>query len=52
MRMNLRMMYYGKKMATEGHPLNDRMTAQANEFMESQISDPELREKVRPTSKC
>ena len=50
--MNLRMMFYGRRMATDGDPLNDQMTAQAVKFMESQISDPVLREKVRPNSKC
>ena len=50
--MNLRMMYYGKVMATDGTPENDMMTRQAINFMESQIEDPELREKVRPYSKC
>jgi hypothetical protein len=52
LRMNLRMMRYGKKMATDGHPENDVMTKKAVEFMESQIRDPQLREKVRPNSKC
>ncbi|OAL45651.1 FAD/NAD(P)-binding domain-containing protein [Pyrenochaeta sp. DS3sAY3a] len=51
MRMNLRMMKMGRKMATDGDPVNDAMTAQAVKFMESQISDPELREKLRPYSK-
>ncbi|KAJ9633606.1 hypothetical protein H2204_006812 [Knufia peltigerae] len=51
MRMNLRMMRYGRKMATDGDPLNDAMTKQAVKFMESQIADPVLREKVRPYSK-
>ena len=50
--MNLRMMYYGRAMATDGTDLNDQMTRTAVTFMESQISDPELREKVRPNSKC
>lgn len=50
--MNLRMMRYGRKMATDGDPLNDAMTKQAVKFMESQIADPVLREKVRPYSKC
>ena len=50
--MNLRMMKHGRKMATDGDPLNDEMTEQAVKFMESQISDPVLREKVRPYSKC
>ncbi|KAK4946331.1 hypothetical protein LTR10_014529 [Elasticomyces elasticus] len=50
-RMNLRMMRLGRAMATDGDPLNDQMTATAVKFMESQISDPELREKVRPYSK-
>ncbi|EXJ68486.1 uncharacterized protein A1O5_08279 [Cladophialophora psammophila CBS 110553] len=50
-RMNFRMMRFGRKMATDGDPLNDQMTAMAVKFMESEISDPELREKVRPDSK-
>ncbi|KAI8933950.1 hypothetical protein NX059_008724 [Plenodomus lindquistii] len=49
-RMNLRMMIYGPKMATDGHPLNDKMTQSAVSFMESQIKDPELRDLVRPDS--
>lgn len=52
MRMNLTMMKMGRKMATDGDPVNDAMTAQAVRFMESQISDLELREKLRPYSKC
>lgn len=52
LRMNIRMMRMGRAMATDGDPLNDQMTTAAVKFMESQISDPELREKVRPYSKC
>ncbi|KAH7084095.1 hypothetical protein FB567DRAFT_550128 [Paraphoma chrysanthemicola] len=37
-------------MATDGHPLNDKMTGPAVAFMESQIKDPELRNLVRPES--
>lgn len=50
--MNLHMMRNGRKMATDGHPLNDQMTQLATKFMESQIKDPELRNLVRPDSKC
>jgi hypothetical protein len=50
--MNLRMMKMGRKMAIDGDPVNDAMTQQAIQFMESQIKDPELREKLRPKSKC
>lgn len=50
--MNLRMMRLGRAMALDYDPANDRMTTMAIDFMESQISDPELREKVRPYSKC
>jgi hypothetical protein len=52
MRMNLTMMKMGRKMATDGDPVNDAMTAQAVKFMESQIHDPNLREVLRPHSKC
>lgn len=50
--MNLQMMKMGRKMATDGDPLNDAMNKKAIEFMESQIKDPELRKKLRPESKC
>ncbi|KAL6228768.1 hypothetical protein BDW75DRAFT_226288 [Aspergillus navahoensis] len=50
-RLNLRMMINGRKMATEGDPLNDKMTQLAATFMESQIKDPELREILQPDSK-
>ncbi|OQV01812.1 hypothetical protein CLAIMM_07103 [Cladophialophora immunda] len=49
--MNLEMMRNCRPMATDGNPMNDKMTQEAINFMESQISDPELREKVRPHSK-
>jgi hypothetical protein len=52
LRMNIRMMIMGRKMATDGDPVNDAMTQQAIDFMESQIVDPELRETLRPKSKC
>ena len=52
LRMNVRMMIMGRKMATDGDPVNDATTQQAIEFMESQIKDPELREILRPKSKC
>ncbi|KAH7082310.1 hypothetical protein FB567DRAFT_605627 [Paraphoma chrysanthemicola] len=50
-RLNLRMMILGRKMATEGDPVNDQMTQLATTFMESQIQDPGLREILRPDSK-
>ncbi|KAF2846859.1 FAD/NAD(P)-binding domain-containing protein [Plenodomus tracheiphilus IPT5] len=50
-RMNLRMMIKGRKMATDGDPLNDQMTQLAVTFMESQIKDPELRKILMPNSK-
>ena len=51
-RMNLRMMMFGKKAATDNSPQNDLMTRTAVNFMESQVKDPKLREIVRPNSKC
>lgn len=39
-------------MATDNTKENDQMTKAAIDFMESQIKDPILREKVRPRSKC
>lgn len=50
--MNLRIMMNGRKVATDGHPLNDQMTQSAISFMESEVTDPELRNLVRPDSKC
>jgi hypothetical protein len=40
------------KTATNESKENNNMTATSIAFMESQISDPALREKVRPDSKC
>jgi hypothetical protein len=50
-RMNVRM-GGAYKSATNYSKENDTMTATAVAFMESQVSDPVLREKVRPDSKC
>jgi hypothetical protein len=50
--MNLRMMYYGKKMATEHTTWNDRMTKMAHNFLDREITDPKLRDLIRPQSKC
>lgn len=50
--MNVWMMRNGRAMATDGSAMNDKMTAAAISFMESQVSDPVLREKLRPYSKC
>jgi hypothetical protein len=50
--MNVRMMLFGRKAATDNSPENDLMTKSAIEFMESQVKDPKLREIVRPNSKC
>jgi hypothetical protein len=52
MRLNIEMIVWGKQTATEGAKLNDDLTLAANQFMESQIHDPVLREKLRPSSKC
>ncbi|RKL12718.1 hypothetical protein BFJ70_g16122 [Fusarium oxysporum] len=51
LRLNLEMMIWGKQTATEGAKLNTNLTLAANHFMESQIQDPVLREKLRPNSK-
>jgi cation diffusion facilitator CzcD-associated flavoprotein CzcO len=51
-RMNVRMMRFGKRAATDNSPENDLMTKTAIDFMEKQIQDPKLREIVRPHSKC
>ncbi len=50
--MNLEMMRECRPMATDGDHMNDKMTREAIAYMESQIQDPELRERVRPHSKC
>ena len=50
--MNLRMMIMGRRMATDNSKENNHMTQLGIDFMESQIKDPELREIVRPYSKC
>ncbi|KAF4439161.1 FAD NAD(P)-binding domain-containing [Fusarium acutatum] len=44
-------MFGARRSATDGTPENKQMTDTAVKFMESQISDPVLREKVRPDSK-
>jgi cation diffusion facilitator CzcD-associated flavoprotein CzcO len=52
LRMNFRMMRMGMGLATDNSTGNDGMNRTAVQFMESQIIDPELREKLRPDSKC
>lgn len=52
LKLNLEMMIWGKQTAMEGAKLNTQLTLAATSFMESQIHDPVLREKLQPNSKC
>ena len=46
------MMINGVHMATDGSEMNDTLTKQAIDYMESQIRDPLLQDILRPYSKC
>lgn len=50
--INLWVIRFGQKLATDGDDMNDDMNQKAVEYMESQIKDPKLREIVRPNAKC
>ncbi|KAK5311793.1 hypothetical protein LTR93_011591 [Exophiala xenobiotica] len=49
--VNVWVMRYGQRLATDGSDMNDDMSQKAVEYMESQIKDPKLREILRPNAK-